>query len=373
MDNFVSYTNINYNYSQMNRFLKLTVTIVALFVFINGKSQVLAPGEAVPQGAIVYSLPLTSFRFVAEAAHESFIAGPYAKYAQKYLGIQARETSGEIYTLSSVQLIPYTEADRSSNIALNIGNSKTASANFLEMTSQGLIIWSDSRVAKGGSMRFPAKADMAAFEKSQSTSNLTSVNTTLYKTVQTATGLERVPVQQSQVVEKSLEKRAEETAGLIFRLRTKRMEIITGETDATFSGDALRAAIDEINRLEDEYLTLFTGKSVSDTQKMEFDVVPKAENTKQFYVAFRISESQGLLTSDNVSGRPVVLELIQDGDNASKVNMDLTLAKGRVLYRKPAIMNARVSDGQNLLLQTRVAVYQLGSMLSFPIEIATGK
>ena len=151
------------------------------------------------------------------------------------------------------------------------------------------------------------------------------------------------------------------------------MEIITGETDATFSGDALRAAIDEINRLENEYLTLFTGKSVSDTQRMEFDVVPKAENTKHFYVAFRISESQGLLTSDNVSGRPVVLELIQDGDNAAKVNMDLTLAKGRVLYRKPAIMNARVSDGQNLLLQTRVAVYQLGSMLSFPIEIATGK
>ena len=357
----------------MNRFLKLSFTLVALFIFITGKSQILAPGELAPQGAIVYSLPLTSFRLIAEASHESFIAGPYAKYAQKYLGIQARETSGDTYTLNSVQLIPYTEADRSSNIALNIGNSKTASANFLEMTSQGVIIWSDSRVTKGGNMRFPAKADMAVFEKSQSTSNLTSVNTTLYKTVQAASGLERVPVQQSQVIEKSPEKRAEETAGLIFRLRAKRMEIITGETDATFSGDALRAAIDEINRLESEYLTLFTGKSVSDIQKMEFDVVPKAENPKQLYIAFRISETQGLLTSDNVAGRPIVMELVQDGDNTTKVNMDLALAKGRVLYRKPAIMNARVSDGQNILLQTRVAVYQLGSTLSFPIEVATGK
>lgn len=357
----------------MNRYLKISLTALSLFVFINGSSQVLAPGEEVPQGAIVYSLPLTSFRFLAEATHESFIAGPYAKFAQKYLGIQAREASGETYTLSSVELVPYTEADRSSNIALNIGSSKNASANFLVMISQGVIIWSDSRENKGGNMRFPVKADQTTFEKGLSTSNLTSVNTTLYKTVQSVSGLERVPVQQSQVVEKSLEKRAEEAAGLIFRLRNKRMEIITGETDATFTGDALRAAIDEINRLEAEYLSLFTGKSISDVQKMEFDVVPKADNLKQFYIAFRISDTQGLLASDNVAGRPVVLELVQDGENTPKINMDLSTTKGRVLYRKPAIMNARVSDGQKLLLQTRVVVYQLGSILSFPIEVALGK
>lgn len=357
----------------MNRYLKITLTALSLFVFISGSSQVLAPDEIVPQGAIVYSLPLTSFRFLAEADHESFVAGPYAKFAQKYLGIQAREASGETYTLRSVEMVPFTEADRSSNIALNIGVSKSASANFLVMISQGVIIWSDSYDKKGANMRFPVKADQSAFEKSLSTSNLTSVSTTLYKTVQSVSGLERVPVQQSQVVEKSLEKRAEETAGLIFRLRNKRMEIITGETDATFTGDALRAAIDEINRLEAEYLSLFTGKSVSDVQKMEFDVVPKADNPKQFYIAFRISDTQGLLASDNVAGRPVVLELVQDGANAPKINMDLSTTKGRVLYRKPAIMNARVSDGQKLLLQTRVAVYQLGSILSFPIDVALGK
>lgn len=357
----------------MAKFSKPILVFAALLLFTQAGSQELSHGEAVPKGAIVYSLPATTFRVAAEAVRESFVAGPYARFAQKYLGIQAREESGDFYTLSSVQLVSFIEADRSSNIALNLGNSRTATANFLEMMSQGLVMWSDSNSGKSNNARFPAKENKSVFDKTQSASNLTNVSTTLYKTVQTASGLERVPVQQSQVVEKSLEKKAEEAASVIFRLRAKRMEIITGETDATFSGDALRAAIEEMNRLESEYLSLFTGKSQFDTQKMTFDVVPVKENPRQIYVAFRMSETQGLLNADNMSGRPVVVELVKEEPAAKAVNMDLTAEKGRVIYRTPAIMAARILDGQTLLLQTRVPVYQFGQVLSFPIEVATGK
>lgn len=357
----------------MAKFTKPILVFAALLIFTQARSQELSQGEAVPKGAIVYSLPSTSFRVTAEAVRESFVAGPYARFAQKYLGIQAREESGDFYTLSSVQLVSFVEADRTSNIALNLGNSRTVSANFLEMLSQGLIMWSDSNTGKNNNARFPSNQGKNSFDKTQAASNLTNVSTTLYKTVQTASGLERVPVQQSQVVEKSIEKKAEEAAATIFRLRTKRMEIITGETDATFSGDALRAAIDEINRLEGEYLSLFTGKSSFDSQKMSFDVVPVKENPRQIYVAFRISETQGLLGSDNMAGRPVVVELVREEPASKAVNMDLTAEKGRVIYRTPAIMSARIMDGQTLLLQTRVPVYQFGQVLSFPLEVATGK
>jgi hypothetical protein len=106
---------------------------------------------------------------------------------------------------------------------------------------------------------------------------------------------------------------------------------------------------------------------------MSFDVVPKTDNEKQIYIAFRISDTQGLLPASNLSGRPVVLELIREEASAA-VNMDATVAaKGRVIYRKPAMVNARLNDGQTLLMQSRIPVYQLGNMMSFPIEIATGR
>ncbi|MFA6334723.1 MAG: DUF4831 family protein [Bacteroidales bacterium] len=357
----------------MNKILKAGLLSVFVFFTVKAESQMLKQGDKLPLGAVVYSLPSTTIRFVAEAGHESFIAGPYAKFAQKYLGIQAREESGEFYKLNSVEMAPFIEADHSSNIALNIGSSKNASANFLEFISQGLIVWSDSYAGKDEKMRFPAMQDNAAFVSTLSTSNLTSEKSTLYKTVQSASGLERVAVQQNQIVEKSLEKRAEETAALIFKLRAKRVDIITGETDATFSGEALKSAIDEINRLESEYLCLFIGKSAFDTQRVSFEVVPSADNSKQIYIAFRISDNLGLLPPDNLSGRPIVLELTPEEKISDSPNMDMTSTKGRVLYRRPAIMIARVLDGQNLLLQARTPVYQLGSILSFPLEVAIAK
>ncbi len=357
----------------MNRILKSTLLSIFVFSAIEAESQILRPGEVLPQGALVYSLPSTTLRFVAEAAHESFIAGPYAKFAQKYLGIQAREESGEFYKLSSVEMTPYIEADNSSNIAINLGSSKNASANFLEFINQGLIIWSDSYAGKQEKASFQSVQDKSVFASSLSISNLTNEKSILYKTVQTVSGLERVAVQQNQVVEKSLEKRAEETAALIFKLRAKKVDIITGETDATFSGEALKSAIDEMNRLESEYLSLFIGKSVTDTQRMGFDVVPSKDNSKQIYIAFRISDNLGLLPSDNLSGRPVVLELTPEPKAAEAPSMDITNTKGKVLYRKPAVMIARLLDGQTLLLQSRTPVYQLGNVLSFPLEIATAK
>jgi hypothetical protein len=74
-----------------------------------------------------------------------------------------------------------------------------------------------------------------------------------------------------------------------------------------------------------------------------------------------------------LSGRPIVLELTTEKKVNEAPKMDLSNTKGRVLYRKPATMIARVLDGQNLLLQTRIPIYQLGNVLSFPIEVATAK
>lgn len=54
---------------------------------------------------------------------------------------------------------------------------------------------------------------------------------------------------------------------MILSLRQQRINIITGNTDATFSGDALRAAVEEIGRLEEEYMSLFTGTVGTSVQK----------------------------------------------------------------------------------------------------------
>ena len=326
--------------------------------------------QQLPQGVVVYTLPLTSVQIEAEATREVFTAGPYAKFAAKYLGIEVSTDNKENYSLKNLYLTSFVEADATQTYTVVLKDNKST-ANFLTMTAAGPVAMFERNAAAAISWRFANAARETDFHNRGTVSNLAAATTTLYKTVKTDAGFERVPVQQSQVVEKNIERRAEETANLIYSLRKKRMELISGDADNPLSGDAMRAALEEITRLEEAYMSLFVGKSSFDTQTMTFDVVPDAAQPKQLYVAFRFSETQGLLSSANLAGRPVVLELTPEKEVKDMPSnaFDVDKKGKRVSYRIPEVVQARVLDGQTVLLQTRFPVYQLGVVMTFPIDL----
>lgn len=358
----------------MNTKIKNLIIVLVLFIVSETAiSQPIVKDELLPQGTVVYALPTTTLNLKVVAERETFTAGPYAKYAQKYLGVAAEDNNSVSYKIIDIELTPYIEADKDISYAINLGAIKAASGNYLEFTNNGLIMWSDSYSGKNEKFRFSSQTK-GNFDIQKITENLVSEKSTLYKTVQSSSGVERVPVQQTQLVEKSLEKKAEEIANLIFKLKSKRLDIITGETDANYSGEAMRAALDEISRLESEYASLFLGKSTYDTQSRSFDVAPAKENTKQIYIAFRISESEGIVSPDNLSGRPIIVEIKPLKGAAFDFEMDMTGTKIKsIYYRKPAISVISIMDGNKQLLQTRVPIYQFGKTLSFPIEISVSK
>lgn len=313
---------------------------------------------------VIYSLPSTTITLEVTAEKEDFIAGPYAKYAQKYLGSEAKTTDAVSYSLKEVTVKSYVEADPSEIHVLKNAET-TGSSAFLQMCSQGLVLYADSQDNRGSQWRFPSPAPEGAFDAKDLGENLTSATTTLYKKVKTADGFSKVAVQQSEVVEKSIEKKAAEAAQRIFDLRKSRIQIITGDTDATYSGEAMGAALKEITRLEQEYLSLFYGISECSEQKMNFDVIPTRSNAKQMYVAFRLSETEGLLPSSNVSGRPVVLELNLDAQGQMPEMPKSRKSSGiTVEYRIPVTATVKLLDSQNMLLQTRIPIYQLGTKVT---------
>lgn len=326
---------------------------------------------------LVYSLPSTSLHLDVEAEREVYTPGPYAKFAKKYLGLDVDSEPYEKYHLLSVKVTPYLEADMNKKYAVSLVGIEGLASTFFQMTSQGVVIMSDQNKGDAEYWRFPKLAENHEESGLEAAQTFTSVETTLYKNVRNSQGgYEKVAIQQSQVVEKSLERKAQEIANEIFKLRKQRVQIITGDTDATFSGEALGAAVAEITRIEQDYLSLFIGRVESAVQKVGFDVVPKEGNGKQLHVAFRVSDKQGLMTSDNVSGRPIVLELVPEASPAPVVNAhEIAASKskkyntGSIYYRVPAVCTLKILDGQELLLQTRIPVYQMGSTVQLPASI----
>lgn len=322
-----------------------------------------------PVGFLTYSLPSTTISLDVEAVQEKFYAGPYARYAEKYLGIKARQTDETTFQITQIRMVPLLEADQSRRYTVNVKKG-TIDATFLKLSASGLVSFSDANFGDESVWRFPTRTQGDFSDKGVS-SNLTSEATTLYRNSKTESAYSRVAVQQSMVVEKSLEQKAAETAEMILKLRQQRLQIVTGDTDATYSGEAMGAAIEEITRLEKEYMTLFIGYSDFQQQKMRFDVIPQPGLESQMYVAFRLSDTAGLVPADNLSGKPIVMEIVPQAFAEPQVSADI-LANAKeveVYYRIPAICTVKLMDGANLLLQSRMPVYQLGKESSLPVNV----
>ena len=320
-----------------------------------------------PQGSLTYCLPSTVINLEVEAMQEKFYAGPYAKFAEKYLGIKVRQKDETSYQLVQVNLTPAVEPDQSARHQLFVDKGKI-DASFLKLSSAGLVSFSDAAAGGETKWRFPARTTGDFSDKGVS-SNLTSEATVLYKNDRKESEYNKVSVQQNMIVAKTPEQKAAETAEMILDLRKQRLQIVTGDTDATYSGEAMAAAIDELTRLEKEYLTLFTGYSETQMQKMNFEVIPDSERESQRYIAFRLSDTAGLVPADNLSGKPVVLELIPQ--EIVSVEEPAASKKPSVLayYRIPAVCTVKLIEGVNVLLQTRVPVYQLGVTSSLPVNV----
>ena len=349
----------------MNNTLKLflAIALLALPKFASAQK------NADPEGFLTYSLPSTSIVLEVEAVQEKFYVGPYARYAEKYLGIKARQKDETTFQLTEIKMTPLLEADQSRRYTVNVKKGQI-DATFLKLASGGLISFSDAKFGDESVWRFPteSKGDFAGKGVS---SNLTSQSATLYRSDNKTSAYDKVAVRQDMLVEKTLEQRAAETAEMILKLRKQRLQIVTGDTDATYSGEAMGAAIAEITRLEEEYMMLFAGYSEFQTQKMRFEVIPDAANESNMYVAFRLSDTAGLVPADNLSGKPVIMEIIPQTFADPALSVEDAKNKKEVLayYRIPAVCTVRLMDGANLLLQSRMPIYQLGHESSLPVNV----
>ena len=342
-------------------------TLLLLSVSISAFAQ--KKGED-PQGYMTYSLPMTTITLEVEAIQEKFYAGPYAKYAEKYLGIKPRQKDETLFQLTEIRMTPYVEADQSRRYSVNV-KAGNIDATFLKLADEGLVSFSDANFGDESVWRFTTRSQ-GDFSSKGVTSNLSTESTTLYRNQKKESAYNKVSVQQNMVVEKTPEKRAAETAEMILKIRQQRFQIVTGDTDATYSGEAMGAAIDELTRLEEEYMTLFVGYSEYQTQRMKFEVVPDAQRESQMYVAFRLSDAAGLVNSENMSGRPVVMEIVPQVFAEPELTNVVEEKKQQPVmahYRIPAVCTVRLIDSGNILMQTRLPIYQLGRESSLPVNV----
>ncbi|MDE6070233.1 MAG: DUF4831 family protein [Alistipes sp.] len=210
-------------------------------------------GAAETADGIVVSDPRSVLAVDVTVECDRSVAGPYARFAQKYLGVRASLTDKAAWSV------------RSASVALLADDACYLSA------------------------------DPAAPARQVVAHNVADEEFTRLQPDKVAMSVS------------SLEEAAREAAKTIFSLRRHRLELITGEAGENVFGEGLRAALDEIARLEQSYLELFLGKRVVKSETRRYVVYPQADRMQ--YIVCRFSAVDGLLPESDLSGDMVLLRI----------------------------------------------------------------
>ena len=220
------------------------------YIALQGANET-ASGVAIAQPRTILAVDVTVERDLT-------LTGPYARYAQKYLGVRAPLADKTTWSITGAQIA---------------------------------LLDRDTYLNAGA----PAPASTRTFNHAASDEEFA-----------------RLQPDQTDMTTPALEDAARAAANQIFSLRRHRIELITGEAGENVFGEGLKAALAEIDRMEQSYLELFLGKRTVSTETRRYVVYPQAD--KKQYIVCRFSPAAGLLPDSDLSGDIVLLQIEPSGN-----------------------------------------------------------
>ena len=289
---------------------------------------------------VTYALPKTSLIVTAEVTKVTCKAGPYYKYAEKYLGVKDAVTNDHVYyELGKIYLENKGVPDEENTYTIEF-KSKTV-APYVYLTEDGLMCSINADYTPAESNLKNTKHEAQAAE----TTDVTAVMT------------------EELLMAGSVTRQAEVAAKQIYRLRESKMDIVSGEADnMPPDGEAMKLVLQQLTDQEQALTTLFIGRRQRKTTFHEVRIVPQDDLNKE--VLFRFSEKLGVLDADDLGGQPVYLSLhaterVPELDPKEAEKKEKML-KG-IVYNVPGKARVEIETGTKKLYRGEVQIVQFGT------------
>ena len=324
----------------------------------------LDPSRAYAKGYDVYYLPQTALDITVTLHQETYTPGPYSAFAESLLGIAGdAPQAGDHWRIDSVAVATSEEADYTAAFAVKRPKGSTF-PEWLTLTKSGLLMAASTAPAftpQGQSQR-DGRADWPPFTDLSTAQFVADKSSIFYSVVQRDTTFVRVPVQRNVVVKESVEEKAKQAADLIFALRKKRVELICGDAELPTAPRMLQEMLDEISRVEAQYLSLFIGRWTSRKHAVRLRYTPSAKESSSMLCRF--STQSGICPTSELSATPLLIHVQRlEGPIGYPAEAKLPPLKNGLYYRPACMAEVTLTLLRDELLRARVPLTQLGPIV----------
>ena len=287
---------------------------------------------------LIYTLPTTHLSIDVAAVKTVKKAGPFYKYAKKYLGVDnVIIADSQTWGIESITVTPFGVADKENEFLMTF---KAGATPYVIVDREGMPLAINKEVT------------VAELKKREDASRTTA---------DTQADAANV-FSEDMVAGESTMKRAEAAASKIFELRETRNDLVSGNADKMPpDGASLKLMLDELNRQERILTAMFVGTTTTEIVAAQFDYVPADAVSKE--LIFRVSDYDGIVDRNDLGGDPVYLTLTVDQRGELPVDEKgevKRVPKDAVMYCIPGKATVSISYKGKQYAKRSVQVSQLG-------------
>lgn len=358
----------------MNKIVLITTISIILFscnpIQIKHVSQV----SKFNKNNLVFSLPKTVLTLHLTLEKQIVKKGPYAEFTEKYVGISNPVTRDiEKYSFKNIEINDNIIADTNQVFVLQYKHQLPWES--LIQQSDGVILAINqtmgNTINNKSSFRFTNPTfDKIVFKELSQSSYIKDKIDTIYKQVKVDTNWVRVAVQKKTTDTLKLEDKAKEAAQHIFEIRSRLFDLLSGDMETLPQGEAAISIIEYLKSEEQEYLSLFVGKTYVTTVEYNFVVIPENINQNEFIIAY-VDPNKGIVKNASKNSQTIKLSL-----NTYDSYKPYTLAqlkyqkaqkKNIFPYRMPVQSEASVLVNDEIMYKKNLWIYQFGKTMEVPI------
>lgn len=277
----------------------------------------------IKKNAILYSLPKAVFYVNVTVKTDYFVPGPYNKYADKYLTIRnVRQESETTSDIINVKINSISEPDPASTYFVFSKNKEMALsyAGCGVIKAYGDVSNCESVVNSDLILNIPQYlSDDVKFLDLSVKRNFTNITDTTYKVIEIDSIFQKIPVYNKSITSKEFEQKAEEAANFIVKIRKRKFKLVSGQFESETPPKNVDEMIAELDKIENEYLSLFVGKTVSITNNYYFRYSPDGKNKDEKLHVFNLSDKLGITDIESADAEPVYLE-VKNFETALEIN-----------------------------------------------------
>ncbi|MGC8865474.1 MAG: DUF4831 family protein [Bacteroidales bacterium] len=326
------------------------------------------------KNGVFFALPRTVVKVTVKVREIENMRGPYAEYATQLLGISnpVMQYSKE-YEIADMnfEVLSEPDPDRVYYMEVDERVSKEERNISVEITGNGIV-----RAINGITMQKPTRnmqdetrivSFTDVFESGISSSLYRRVDT-IIRTVTVDTATIRKRYFNTFFEEKPTEMKAREAADMISRIRESRYNLLTGYQETNFSKETMEYMDKNLQRMLQDYISLFRGVRTEQMINYTFYVVPSENKLNQ--VVCRFSRELGILDANDNKGKDITLSAKRSGNWAQapawapKPSSKVTAAP----YIIPEMAQLSLKYNNRIYDDRYVPVSQFGLLSQMPLN-----